>query len=113
MMSSINVHGTRPTDTFSATPSEGESRINFILDLNKSVQEHGTTPSRVDVVRYKLWSVSGVIRICSVHIKSLHLGFLLISKILIKLYYIVVEFQELCHITQSNLVGLSREGSDL
>lgn len=31
---SIDVHGTRTTDTFSTRPPKGQGRVHFILDLN-------------------------------------------------------------------------------
>lgn len=34
----INVHGARTTNTLSAGPSEGKSRIHFVLNLDESIE---------------------------------------------------------------------------
>jgi hypothetical protein len=34
----INVHGTRAADTLSARPTEGESWVHFVLDLDYSIK---------------------------------------------------------------------------
>jgi len=41
-INTINVHRTTPTNSLSATPSEGERRINLILNPNQRIQYHRT-----------------------------------------------------------------------
>ena len=35
----VDVHGARTTDAFSAGATEGESGVNFVLDLDEGVQD--------------------------------------------------------------------------
>ena len=53
-ITAIDIHGTGPTDPFSARPPEGEGRIDLVLDLNKGVQNHGPTLFEVDLVVFEL-----------------------------------------------------------
>lgn len=89
VMSSIDIHSAGTTDSFSTTTSERECWVYFILDLDQSIQEHGTAFAHIDVVRHIFWSILGIIRVSSVDIKPLHLFLLLISYTLIKLNCVV------------------------
>jgi len=89
VMPSIDVHGTGATDTFTATSSEWESRIDLILDLDECVKEHGAALAHINVVGHILGPVIGVVGIASINVKPLH-GFLLfISESLIELFSVV------------------------
>lgn len=46
----IDVHGAATTDPLSAAPSEGQRRINLVLDANQGIQHHGTGLVQVEGV---------------------------------------------------------------
>ena len=43
----VDVHGATAADSLSAGPAEGQSRVQLVLDLDQTVQHHGT--ARVEV----------------------------------------------------------------
>lgn len=46
----IDVHGAATTDTLSATPAEGQSRIQLVLDAHQGVEHHGSGLVEVESV---------------------------------------------------------------
>lgn len=78
----INVHGTRATDTLSATPSESQSRINLVLDSDKSVEHHGTSLVQVEGVRLHLGLRGRLIGVPAVDVERLDLGILVGRRLL-------------------------------
>lgn len=50
VVSSINVHGTRSTDTLTARTTESQSLILLVLDLNQSIENHRAALVHVDGV---------------------------------------------------------------
>ena len=85
MMTTINVHGTGPTDSFSARSTERQRRIYLILYLHECVQEHRTASLHVNIVGHVLRPVCGVIGIGSIDVKPLHSGFLFRGESLVEL----------------------------
>lgn len=104
VMSSIDVHGARSADTFSAWSSEGEGWVNLILDFDEGIQEHGSTVIGVDVVAHVLWSIFWVIWVASVNINSLHGKLLFIGQTLVE-FFSIVNFSDITHIVKSDLWG--------
>jgi len=72
MMATVNVHGTRTTNTLSARTTERKSGVDLILYLNKSVEEHWTALLGVHIVGDILGFVGRIIWVRSVDVKSLH-----------------------------------------
>ena len=85
---SVDVHGTRPTDTLSARPPEGKGGVNLILDFDQRVENlwgrswrqrlfgmgetgayHRPTLVQVDCVRLELGGSGGLIWILSSRIE--------------------------------------------
>lgn len=69
----IDIHGTRPTDTLSTTPSESQSRIDLVLDADQSVQHHGSRLVEIEGVALHLGLGGGLIRVPAVDVESLDL----------------------------------------
>lgn len=46
-----NVHAAGATDALPAGPTEGQGRVDLILDLQQGVQHHGTTPGEMRQVK--------------------------------------------------------------
>lgn len=38
----IDIHRTAPTDTLATAPSEGQCRVDLVLDPDQSIQHHGS-----------------------------------------------------------------------
>jgi len=68
-----NVHGARATDAFPAGPSEGQGGVHLVLDLDQSVQDHGTTVVQVNLVVLHLGLGPGVLGVIPVNCKGLFL----------------------------------------
>ena len=48
---SIDVHGAGTTDTLTAGPTEGQRGVNFVLDLDESIENLYNRTSRTKLVR--------------------------------------------------------------
>lgn len=46
----VNVHRTATADTLAATPSEGQSRVDLVLDTDERIQHHGSGLVQVELV---------------------------------------------------------------
>ena len=53
-----DVHGARAADALTARPSEGQGRIDVVLDLDEGVQHHGADRVQVQDVLLKHQIVS-------------------------------------------------------
>jgi len=104
MMSTIDVHGAGPTDTFSAASSEGEGWIDLIFNFDESIEEHRSALVGIDVVRHILGPILWVIWIRSENVESLHLGFLFCSQTLIELLGIV-NFENIWCVADTDIGG--------
>lgn len=85
VVSAVDVHGARTADSLSAGSSEGESGVNFILDLDQGVQEHGAALFSVNVVGHELRDVVWVGRVRPVNVESLHVCLFVFRKALVEL----------------------------
>jgi hypothetical protein len=61
----IDVHRTRATDTLAARATEGERRVDLVLDLDEGVEDHGSTLVQVDLVRLKDWLLRRLVWVLS------------------------------------------------
>jgi hypothetical protein len=50
----INVHRTTSANSLSATPSECQGRVDFVLDPDQCVQHHGSGLVQIELVRLHL-----------------------------------------------------------
>jgi len=69
----INVHSAATTNTLSATPSEGQSRVNLVLDSNQRIQHHGPSLIQIQCVRLHARLRRRLIWVPSVDVESLGL----------------------------------------
>lgn len=67
----VDVHSARSTNAFAARPSQGQSGINLVLDLQESVQHHRTALREVDRVLLHVRLVSWLVGVPSVNRKGL------------------------------------------
>jgi hypothetical protein len=70
----INIHGTAPTDTFSATPSERKRRIHLILDPDQRIEHHGAGLVQIQCVCLHPWLRGRLVRVPPVDVEGLDLG---------------------------------------
>jgi hypothetical protein len=54
-VATINVHGTRSTDSLTARTTKGKSWILFILNFDESIQNHGTAIVQINGVGGQVW----------------------------------------------------------
>jgi hypothetical protein len=52
---SVDIHGTTPTDSLPARPSESQRGVHLVLNLDKRIQNHRSSLVQVDLVRLELW----------------------------------------------------------
>ncbi len=71
-VSSIDVHGTTSTDSFTATTTECQSRIDLILDFEQGVQHHGSTCIQVHFIFLQTGLFAGLLRIPTINLNLLH-----------------------------------------
>lgn len=74
----VDVHGTASTNTLSATPSEGQRRIDLVLDLDQGVQDHRASLVEVNGVGLKPGLLGRGVGIPSVDLERLGIGLLLL-----------------------------------
>lgn len=73
-VSTANVHSTRTTDTFSARSSESKGRVLLVLDLDQSVQNHGSACVEVNLVGLKGGFNLGGVGVPTVDLELLDVG---------------------------------------
>jgi hypothetical protein len=73
----VNVHGATAADTLSAAPSEGQSRVNLVLDPNQGIQHHRAGLVKVERVGLHAGLRRGLIWVPSVDLERLDLRILL------------------------------------
>ena len=69
----VNVHGARTADALTARTTEGECRVNLVLDLDQGVKNHWTGLVEVERVRLQTRLLGGLIRVPSVNLELLQL----------------------------------------
>lgn len=62
-VATLNVHGARAADTFTARTTEGQRRVLLVLDFDQSVQNHRSTGVQVDLVRLNVGLFSWLVRV--------------------------------------------------
>jgi len=112
MMTSVNIHRARTTNSLSTGSPERKRRIDFVFNFNQSIEEHWSTFLRVYIVGHIFRFVSGIIWIGPVDVESLHVCFFLLCKTLIKLFS-VVNFEHICYICKTWLYLFGRKESCL
>lgn len=70
----IDVHRTATADTLTATPSEGQGGVDFVLDSNERIQHHGAGLGQVQFVGLHLGLFGGSIGVPAVNLELLDLG---------------------------------------
>lgn len=45
-ISTLNIHGTRTTNTLPAGSAEGEGGVHFIFNFNEGIKDHGAAPAK-------------------------------------------------------------------
>jgi len=71
-VNSVDVHGARSANSFSAGSSESKGRVEVVLDLDESIQDHGSTLREIELVRLKSRLLVGEIGVPSVDLELLH-----------------------------------------
>ena len=69
----IDVHGTATANTLTATPPEGQSRVEFVLDADKGVEDHGTRLVEIEGVALHARLLGRLVGVPSVDVKCLDL----------------------------------------
>ena len=72
----VNVHGTATTDALTARSSEGQSRVEFVLDPDESVEHHRTGLVQVELVVLHSGLLARLVRVPAVDLEGLHVGLL-------------------------------------
>lgn len=72
-VAAVNIHSAGPADSLAAGPSEGEGRIDLVLNLDQGVEDHGTALLEVDLVVLEL-RLRGVVRGPPVDRECLEIG---------------------------------------
>lgn len=67
----INIHRTASTDALSATPSEGQGRVNLVLDPDQCVQHHWARLVQVEGIRLHLGLARRLVWVPSIDIERL------------------------------------------
>lgn len=70
----IDVHRTATADTLTATPSEGQCGVDFVLDPNECIQHHGAGLVQVQFVGLHLGLLGGSIGVPAVNLELLDLS---------------------------------------
>jgi hypothetical protein len=71
---SVNVHRATSADTLSATPSEGQGGVDFVLDSDERIQHHRAGLVEVQLVGLHLGLLGGGVGIPAVDLELLDLG---------------------------------------
>jgi len=71
-VNTVDVHGARTTDTLTARAAESQSRIDFVLNTDESVQHHGAGLLQVELVALHGGLLARGIRIPTVDLEGLH-----------------------------------------
>lgn len=69
-VTSIDVHGAGTADPLATRSAEGEGRVDLVLDLDESVEDHGPTFLEIDLVVFQL-RLRGAVRVPPVDGKGL------------------------------------------
>lgn len=72
----VNVHGAATADTLTAGATEGQRRVDLVLDLKKGVQNHGARLVQIDIVGLHLGlltRVLGVLRMLDKFVRIQHI----------------------------------------
>jgi hypothetical protein len=77
----VDVHGAATADTLTATSSEGQSRVELVLDSDKGIENHGSSLVEVQSVGLKTGLLAGGIGVPSVDLEGLHLGLGLLGRL--------------------------------
>lgn len=72
----VNVHGAGTADTLTAGTTEGQGRVELVLDANESVQHHGTGLVQVKLVALHGGLLGRRVRVPAVDLEGLHIGVL-------------------------------------
>ena len=71
-VNTIDVHGAATTDTFTARPTESQSRVHFVLYPDKSVQHHGSGFLQIKLVALHGGFLARLVRVPAVDLEGLH-----------------------------------------
>lgn len=77
----VDVHSAATADAFTATSSEGQSRVELVLDSDKGIENHRSSLVEVQSVGLKTGLLAGGIGVPSVDLEGLHLGLGLLGRL--------------------------------
>ena len=75
-VNTVDVHGARTADTFTAGSAESQGRVEFVLYPDESIEHHGSGLVQVEVVGGHLGLLAGLVWVPAVDLEGLHLGVL-------------------------------------
>lgn len=70
-ISTIDIHRARSTDSLAARTTEGQGRVNFVLDLDQGIEHHRPTSIQINLVSLHMWLVARLIRILKMQAATL------------------------------------------
>jgi hypothetical protein len=71
-VNTVDVHSARTTDTLTARAAESQSRVNFVLNTDESVEHHGAGLLQVELVALHGGLLARGVRIPAVDLEGLH-----------------------------------------
>lgn len=72
----IDVHSARAANTFTAGSSQSQGGVDFVLDLDESVEDHRTAGAEINLILLHVWLLAWLIGVPAVDRERLHLGWL-------------------------------------
>ena len=75
----VDVHRAATADTLSATPSEGQGRVQLVLDADERIEHHGAGLVEIEGVRLHARLLAGRLGVPAVDREGLHLGLFLLG----------------------------------
>jgi len=78
---SVDVHGATTTDTLTATSSEGQSRVELVLDSDEGIENHRSSLVKVQSVGLKTRLLAGGIGVPSVDLERLEVGIRVLGRL--------------------------------
>jgi hypothetical protein len=78
----IDIHSTASTNSLTATPPEGQGRIELVLDADERIQHHWARPVQIQLVCLHAWFRARLVGVPAVDVERLHLRILARRRVL-------------------------------
>lgn len=78
---SVDIHGAATADTLTATSSEGQSRVELVLDSDEGIENHRPSLVKVQSVGLKTRLLAGGIGVPSVDLERLEVGIRVLGRL--------------------------------